>query len=80
MKPIIKLNSSEIRAYLRDETMVENMLARGQAVADACGPEYKATARAGRNRARATVRPDTVRAINEQAKYNTLLRNLDAGK
>lgn len=55
---------------------------RGERIADASGPGYivRSGVTGGRGRARTAVITGDLDAIRDNAKNNTLLRNLDVGK
>lgn len=51
-----------------------------QAISTACGDGYEAESSEGRTRSRAAVVTTNPRAIRDNARNNTLLRNIGAGR
>ncbi|MFY9190181.1 MAG: hypothetical protein WAN89_02760 [Lawsonella sp.] len=75
----IKWNMAGFRALRFHPNVAADIDARGRAIAEACGPGYVHSPYEGRNRHRCSVITATGEAIRDNAKNNTLLRNLDAG-
>lgn len=69
-----RLNSAAMQQYLKHPSVKAEMLRRAQAVANAAGPGYEASAIIGRTRARASVITATPAAIRGNARNQTLLR------
>lgn len=79
-KATVKLNRRGVAKILKDRSVERAALRRAQRIATAAGPGYKATSMVGRNRARASVITDTYAARVDNARRNTLLRSLGAGR
>ena len=78
-----ELNRDGVRELLQSAEMqgIVQELAEGVSgrAAGMTGLEYKVTAKAGRNRATATVSPDSAHAYYENLQHNTLLKALGGG-
>lgn len=80
-KPLkVKMNSRGSRAFLRSAEMQADMLRRVQAVQQGCGDGYEADVQPGANRAHGMVKTVTQDAARDNARNNTLLKNLDRGR
>lgn len=72
----LKLNLAGFRK-LRKLPEVDALVRReAEDLAKRCGPGYKAERSPSANRSRWTVFPDTPEAIADNAKHNTILRNM----
>lgn len=78
-KAKVTLNHAQFRALRNDPAVVNDLYARAQRIAAACGPGYEASAQTGRNRARASVITATKESRRDNAKHNTLVKNMGAG-
>lgn len=76
----VVINHAGIRALLRSPAVAQDLLRRAQRIAAAAGPGYEASVNVGPNRARASVITASPAAIRDNAKNQTLLRSLDAGR
>lgn len=74
----VKLNIAGFR-QLRNE-VVGDLADRAGRIAEACGDGYVAESETGRNRARAAVIAATPEAQLDNARRNTLINNLGAGR
>ena len=80
-RPKIKWNNPAFREIRTLPAVDADMQSRADRVAAAAGSGYEAKRTANpRNRARAAVVTTSYRAIRENARNNTLLRALDAGR
>lgn len=57
-----------------------NLKSRADRIAAASGEGYVAESGEGKSRSRASVITGNIRAMNDNRKNNTILRNVDAGK
>jgi hypothetical protein len=73
----VKLNNAGFRKLRTLPKVQADLLRRGERIAQASGPGYRAEAAPSKNRARVTVFPDTPQAVRDNAENNTLVRNLD---
>lgn len=80
----IKMNSSGARKILNGSAVQGELLKRAEKIkarADGMGSgEYSADVRPGKNRAHAMVKTTDFKSMASNAKHNTLLKSLDAGK
>lgn len=84
----VRINSAAARAILNSAEVQKDLLARANSIRDATGmpspggetPGYVTSVRAGRNRARAIVRTYRYEGARDNAKNQTLLKNLDKGR
>ena len=80
----IKMNSSGARKILNGSAVQGDLLKRAEKIkarADGMGSgEYSADVRPGKNRAHAMVKTTDFKSMASNAKHNTLLKSLDAGK
>lgn len=76
----VKLNIGQFRALRNDAAVIADLRARAERLADACGPGYVAGSQPGRNRGRAGVVTATYAAQRDNAKNNTLIRNLGVAR
>lgn len=79
-KPRIKWNVKAFRELRLEPGVITDLGRRADAIADAAGAGYEASTFAGRNRGRASVITGDYAAIRDNAKNQTLLRNLDRGR
>lgn len=76
----IKWHMKAFRQLRQERGIVSDLVHRGRAVADAAGAGVEATVRTGRTRGRVSVAAVTDEAKRKNAKENTILRALDAGR
>ena len=76
----IKLSNAGFRELRKSPAVRAEILRRAEAVAAAAGDGFRAVESAPRNRARAAVVPVTAEAAARNARENTLLHALDAGR
>lgn len=76
----LTFNNAGFRALRTDPAVQEEILRRAKAVAERAGEGFEAVSSDARNRARAAVVPVTVEAARKNARDNTLLHALDAGR
>lgn len=82
-----KLRRAALREILKSDPLQLELFRRAEAIREACDPDghlgedaYVAVSSVGRNRARASVIAVTAHARNSNAKHQTLLKAIDAGK
>lgn len=74
-------NRNAFREIRLQPKVQDNMFERAERIAEACGEGFTAVRTAKpRNRARAAVVTTSIEAINRNARENTLVNNLDAGR
>lgn len=76
----VRMKSSGAAALLNGPEMVADMDRRAKAVAAAAGVGYVGDGRAGRARAHGMARTDTGDSVYDNARRNTLLKSLGAGR
>lgn len=76
----IKWNVKAFRELRLEPGVIADLEKRAEAVAAAAGDGYEASAMAGKNRGRASVITANYAAIRDNARNQTLLRSLDAGR
>jgi hypothetical protein len=76
----IKWNLAGFKALRKERGVMSDLIDRGQAIAAAAGDGVEAEPFTGRNRARVSVLTATVEAARKNARDNTLIRALDAGR
>lgn len=83
----LKLNRAALREILKSDPLELELFKRAERIREACDPDghlgedsYIAVSSKGRNRARASVIAASRYARNSNAKHNTLVRAIDAGK
>lgn len=76
----IVLNRKGIRDLLRSDEVRRDLERRADAIAAAAGPGHVVDSEIGPNRARASVRTDTIDAMIDEATSRNLTRSLDAGR
>ena len=79
-KAKVVMNSAGARSILNGPEVMADLLSRGQAITSACGEHYNCDVREGRTRAHCLVKTDGAAGARDNAKNNTILRNLDAGR
>lgn len=79
-KSRIKWRLAGFRELRLDPAVVADLGERAERIADASGAGYEASTFEGRNRGRASVITADFKAIHDNAKNQTLLRNLDRGR
>lgn len=67
----------EIRRLPKTKSTLESS---GSKIAEACGDGYEMRSGEGKTRSRASVLTTNAKAMRDNRKNNTLLRNMDAGK
>jgi hypothetical protein len=82
-----KMNRKAVREIALSDPIELELFKRADAIKEACDPDghlgedaYVAVSGKGKNRSRASVIAVTRYARNSNAKHNTLLRALDAGR
>lgn len=83
----LKLNRAALRQILKSDPLELELFTRAERIREACDPDghlgedaYIAVSSKGKNRARASVIAASRYARNSNAKHNTLVRAIDAGK
>jgi hypothetical protein len=80
----VKINSSGARQLLNSSAVQGELLKRAEKIkasADGMGSgKYAADVRPGKNRAHAMVKTTDFKSMASNAKHNTLLKSLDAGR
>lgn len=79
----VKFNMRAYLALRRDPSVVHELHRRAKLIADACGGEddgFHAEITQGKTRARASVVAVTYQARRRNARDNTMLKSLDAGR
>lgn len=76
----IELNRAGITQILKSPSMRSAVERRARQIAAASGPGYEADSMIGRNRARASVYAKSFRARRDNARNNTILRNIGAAR
>lgn len=76
----IKWNIKAFKALRRSPEVMSDLIARGSKVADAAGPGFEISPVTGKNRGRVSVRTATAEAREENARTNSLVRAIDAGR
>lgn len=76
----VKLHKKGFTALRKDPALVADLEARAKAIASAAGDGYEPSSRSGKTRHRVSVITESYEAADDQAKNNTLLRALDAGR
>lgn len=76
----IKLNSSGVRALLKDPAVEQDLMARAKRIAATAGRGMVATSTTGRKRALAMVRTASTEAMVAEATSRALTRAIDAGR
>ena len=76
----IKLNLKGFEQLRRSPGVKADLRRRADAIAEACGDGFVAASGEGKTRSRAAVIAASGRARRANARDNTMLRNLDAGR
>lgn len=80
----VLMNHVAARDILNSEAVQRDLLARAERIRDHAesigSGEYHADVQPGRNRAHAMVRTTDARSIVSNAKHNSLLKSIDAGR
>lgn len=79
-KSRIKWRIAGFRELRLDPGVIADLGERAERIADAAGDGYEASTFEGKNRGRASVITADYDAIRDNAKNQTLLRNLDRGR
>lgn len=75
----IKVNLAAIEALKTDPKVLADLKRRADAIKAKCGEGYESAVDAGSN-PHAAVYTYTAKAMRSNAKHNTLIKNLDAGR
>lgn len=75
----LKLNRKTVRDLLKDPDLERHLLAEAEGIAARAGDGFKASSMIGKNRARASVITDSVKAIRSEAKRGTLSKAAGGG-
>lgn len=75
----LKLNRKAVRDLLKDHDLLRALHDEAEKISARAGDGYKASSTIGRNRARASVITDSVKAIRDEAKYGTLSKAAAGG-
>lgn len=76
----MKLNLKGFRRLRQSPPIKRDLERRAGRIADAAGDGYEMSSRTGKTRARASVITETYEAIDDNARRNTLLRSVAAGR
>ncbi|MGP9727888.1 hypothetical protein [Glutamicibacter sp. AOP3-A1-12] len=77
----VKISNQGARAVLNSAEVQRDLLARAERIRDGAGIEgYVADVQPGRSRAHAMVKTETFEARRDNARNQTLLKNLDRGR
>lgn len=76
----IKWNVKAFRELRLEPDVIADLEDRAERIADSAGDGYEASAQAGKNRGRASVITGDYAAMRDNAKNQSLLRALDAGR
>lgn len=76
----IELNRQGMRELLRSPEVLRDLERRAHNIADAAGPGHEVDSERGRNRARASVRTETIEAMVAEATERRLTGAFDAGR
>jgi hypothetical protein len=76
----IVLNRRGVRELLRSPEILRDLEQRARRIAAAAGPGHEVDSQVGPNRARASVRTDTIDAMLGEATDRDLTRAIDAGR
>ncbi|PVE94994.1 hypothetical protein [Microbacterium sp. TPD7012] len=79
-KSQIKWNLRAFRELRLEPGVIDDLGERADAIADAAGPGYEASTFEGKNRGRASVITANANARRDNARNQTLIRSLDAGR
>ncbi len=76
----IKWNLPAFEEIRRLPAVRRDLEQRAEDIADACGDGYVAESGEGKTRSRAAVITATPRAMRDNAKNNTIIKNVEAGR
>lgn len=77
----VQMNSAGARTLLQSAAVQKDLLSRAQRIRDGAKlPGYVADVQAGKNRARAVVKATDFKSRQDNARNQTLLKNLDRGR
>ncbi len=76
----IKWNVPAFEEIRRDPSVKSDLAIRADRIAEAAGDGYESSSTEGATRSRASVVTTTYAAIRDNAKNNTLIRAVDAGR
>ena len=76
----IVLNRKGVRELLRSPEVLADLERRARRIASSAGPGHAVDSEVGRNRARASVRTDSIDAMLAEADTHQLTRAIDAGR
>lgn len=76
----VELNRRAVQDLLKSEGVQADLRRRAERIAQQAGPGHAVEVQVGRNRARAMVWTDTMRARYYEATQRTLTRAVDAGR
>lgn len=77
----VTVNSAAARKILTSQKVFDDLMRRGENIRAACAlPGYMVDGQPGRTRARVAVFTGDAEAILDNAKNNTLLKNIDRGR
>lgn len=76
----VKISNQGARAVLNSAEVQRDLLSRAERIRDGAGDGYAADVRPGRTRAHAMVKTETFEARRDNARSQTLLKNLDRGR
>ena len=76
----IVLNRRGVRELLRSPEVLADLERRARNIASTAGPGHEVDSQTGRNRARASVRTDTINAMRDEATDRRLTRSIDSGR
>lgn len=76
----IVLNRKGIRELLRSREVLADLERRAENIAEAAGPGHAVDSEIGPNRARSSVRTDTIDAMLAEGTDRNLTRAIDAGR
>lgn len=76
----MKLNRPGFRRLRQSVPVKRELEERAQRIADHAGDGYEMSSRTGKTRARASVITGNFEAIKDNARHNTLLRSVMAGR
>lgn len=77
----VTISSAAARQILTSPKVLDDLMRRGEKIRAGCElPGYMVEGKAGKNRARVAVFTGNAEAIMDNARNNTLLKNLDRGR
>ena len=75
----VKLNKSQVREYLKDDSVAELCREYAEEIASRAGAGYAVSVQYGKNRVWATAYPATPEAVSDNLENNTLLKAIGGG-